>query len=68
MLATSQNEQSANHNGLITITYLFEVADKATDLVRFSVGTSAGTGTSNLIGDGRVNNTYATFIKLGDAS
>ena len=68
MLATSQNEQSANHNGLITITYLFEVADKATDLVRFSVGTSAGTGTSNLIGDGSVNNTYATFIKLGDAS
>ena len=68
MLATSQTERSANWNGTLTITYLFEVSNTTTDLVRLSVGTTAGTGTTHLIGDGNVNNTYATFIKLGDAS
>jgi hypothetical protein len=68
MLATSRKSQSANWDAAFTTTYLFEVADKVTDLVRFSVGTSAGSGTTNLFANSSVNETYATFIKLGDAS
>lgn len=68
MLATAQKEQSANCEAYEAVTYLFGVTNTTTDLVRFSVGTSNGTGTSNLHTDGNVNETYATFIKLGDAS
>ena len=68
MLANAQKEQSANWEAYEAVTYLFEVADKTTDFVRFSVGTSNGAGTSNLHTDGSVNETYVTFIKLGDAS
>ena len=68
MCATTQKEQSANWDNSSTLTYLFKVADKTTDFVRFSVGTSNGSGNTNLHTDPNANETYATFIKLGDAS
>jgi hypothetical protein len=68
MLTTARTSQSANWDSSISVNYLFKVADKVTDLVRFSVGTDAGTGQSNFFCNADVNETYATFIKLGDAS
>ena len=68
MLATTRTSQSANWDSSIIVTYMFKVANTTTDLVRLSVGTDAGTGQSNLFCNGSVNETYATFIKLGDAS
>tara|TARA_B100000949_G_scaffold180992_1_gene162168 strand:+ start:1157 stop:1777 length:621 start_codon:yes stop_codon:yes gene_type:complete len=50
----------------VQIEWLMKVANTTTDLVRFSAGTSANT--DNLYGDTDNNRTYATFIKLGDAS
>ena len=68
MLTTTRTSQSANWDSSIIVTYLFKVANTTTDLVRLSVGTDAGTGQSNLFCNADVNETYATFIKLGDAS
>jgi hypothetical protein len=48
------------------VEWLMKVANTTTDLVRFSAGTS--TNLDNLYGDTDANRTYATFIKLGDAS
>jgi hypothetical protein len=48
------------------VEWLMKVADKTTDFVRFSAGTSAHT--DDIYGDTDANRTYATFIKLGDAS
>jgi hypothetical protein len=61
-------ERSVNWESNSVLTYLFKVADKTTDFVRISVGTSTGSGNEDLNTDPNVNKTYATFIKLGDAS
>jgi hypothetical protein len=68
MLTTTRTSQSANWDSSLTVTYLFDCTNTTTDLVRLSVGTDAGSGQSNLFCSGSVNETYATFIKLGDAS
>ena len=49
-----------------SVTWVMKVANTTTDLVRFSAGTSANT--NNIYADTNANRTYATFIKLGDAS
>jgi hypothetical protein len=66
--ATCEDERSVNWERNNVLTYLFKVADKTTDFIRFSVGTSNGLGNEDLNTDPNVNKTYATFIKLGDAS
>jgi hypothetical protein len=48
------------------VEWLMKVANTTTDLVRFSAGTTANT--DDVYGDTNSNRTYATFIKLGDAS
>ena len=68
MLTTTRTSQSANWDSSLNVTYLFDVTDTTTDLVRLSVGTDAGTGNSNLFCNPDVNETFATFIRLGDAS
>jgi len=59
-------DHSVNWEHLMSVTYLVEIADKTTDMVRFSAGTASSTDRLN--SDANVNKTYATFIKLGDAS
>ena len=66
--ATCQSEHSLNWENIRVITYLFKVADATTDFVRLSMGTSGGLGNETINTDTNVNKTYATFIKLGDAS
>ena len=63
---TNKATGSTNELQRLHLTYLVLIADKTTDFVRFSVGTSAYSSVCKTSTD--ANQTYATFIKLGDAA
>jgi len=63
---TNKATGSTNELQRLHITYLVDIVNKTTGFVRFTVGTSAYT--SVLKTDTNANQTYATFIKLGDTA